>query len=99
MKPVSPVVPGYELLETVYAKDQPNYKPLPVWKQHDGTTLSRWRLTWKERLRVLFSGNVYLWILTFNQPLQPVMLQTEKPQMTNDEETAVIGAFARKAIN
>lgn len=46
--------------------------------------------------RVLFSGNVYLWMLTFNHPLQPIMLQVDKPQVTNNEESAAIGALARK---
>lgn len=99
MRPVSPIIPGKRLPEVIYAKDQPQYKPLPVFKDTDGTILSRWRLSWRERLRVLFNGDIYLWVTTHNRPLQPVMLQTEKPQMTNDEETAVIGAFARKAIN
>jgi hypothetical protein len=53
MNPVSPVIPGVDLPETVYAKDQPESQPLTVFKQEDGTVLSRWRLTWRERLRVL----------------------------------------------
>lgn len=81
MKPVSPVLPGSDLPETVYAKDQPEYTPLPVFRQEDGTVLSRWRLTWRERLQIAFSGNMYLLVMTFNQPLQPVLLQTEKPKL------------------
>lgn len=81
MNPVSPVIPGVNLPETIYAKDQPEYRPLPVLRQEDGTVLSRWHLTWLERLTVLFKGDVYLWTITFNNPLQPVMLQVEKPKM------------------
>jgi hypothetical protein len=47
-KPVSPIVPGLKLPEVVYAKDQPQYEPLPVFKQDDGIVLSRWKLTWRE---------------------------------------------------
>ena len=97
MRPVLPIIPGEKLPTTVYAENQPEYKPLPVFKDSDGAVLSRWKLSWRERLRVLFSGNIYLWVLTFNCPLQPVMLQIEKPRMTNDEESAAIGALARKA--
>lgn len=87
MKPSSPVIPGVELPETIYAKDQPEYSPLPVFKQDDGTVLSRWRLSWRERLRVLFFGDVYLFQLTFNSPLQPVSLQVDKPGVIrNDAE-------------
>lgn len=81
MKPASPVIPGVELPETIYAKDQPEYTPLPVFKQEDGTVLSRWHLTWRERLRVLLFGDVYLFCLTFNRSLQPVALQVEPPRV------------------
>jgi hypothetical protein len=81
MKPVSPVMPGYDLPETVYAKNQPEYQPLPVFKADDGTVLSRWHLGWGERLRVLLCGDVYLFVSTFNQALQPVMLQVQQPKM------------------
>lgn len=85
MTPVQPIVPGEDLPVLVYAKDQPEYQPLPVWRHRDGTVLSRWKLTWRERLRVLFTGDVYLWVMTFNQPLQPVKLQVEKPAFQGGE--------------
>lgn len=78
MKPVSPVIPG--LPEVVYAKDQPEYLPLPAHRAEDGCVTTRWRLTWKERLKVLVTGNIWLQLLTFNQPLQPVMLHTHLPE-------------------
>lgn len=77
-------MPGYDLPETVYAKDQPEYQPLPVFKYDDGTVLSRWKLSWPERLRALLSGNVYLFVSTFNHPLQPVMLQVKPPEMAKE---------------
>ena len=84
MKPSSPIIPGAKLPETIYAKDQPEYQPLPVWKAEGGTTLSRWHLTWRERLIAFFRGDVYLWIETFNKPLQPVSLQVERPEMASE---------------
>lgn len=81
MKPVEPILPGCDLPVTRYAETQEEYQTLPVYHQEDGTLLSRWRLTWRERLLVLFTGNIYLWQLTFNQPLQPVMLEVEPPEM------------------
>ena len=89
MKAVSPIVRGLDLPETVYAKDQPQYDPLPVFKQEDGITLSRWHLTWRERLRVLFKGDVYLWMMTFNHPLQPVLLEVEEPRFGESERIGV----------
>lgn len=81
MKPVSPVIPGHTLPEIVFAKDQPEYQPLPAFRDHDGYVLTRWRMTWRERLRVLFTGDIYLSLLTFGRPLQPVLLFTEKPKV------------------
>lgn len=81
MTPASPVVPGakFPLEETVYAKNQPPYIPLPVHRLEDGTVLSRWHMTFTERMRAFFTGDVYLWVSTFNQPLQPIKLQINKP--------------------
>lgn len=79
MTPVSPVIPGCSLDEVVFAQNRPEYIPLPSWKSSDGMVVSRWRMTWAERLKVLFSGNLWLLQLTFNDPLQPVKLSAEPP--------------------
>lgn len=80
MKPVSPIIPGANLPVTTYAEDQPEYNPLPVWRGDDGTVLSRWHCDWRERLRILITGDVYLWQMTFNQPLQPISMEAQKPK-------------------
>jgi hypothetical protein len=79
MRPVSPIVPGHDLPVTEYAKGQDEYLTLPAFRQEDGTVLTRWRLTWKERLHIFLRGDLYLFTLTFNRPLQPVSLQVERP--------------------
>lgn len=68
----------------VYAKDQPEYNPLPAHRFADdpaGRIACCWKLDWRERLAVLFSGEIWHQILTFNQPLQPQLLTVEKPSM------------------
>lgn len=77
MTPISPAIPG--MPEVVYAKDQPEYLPLPAYRTGDGTVVTRWRLSWSERIRVLLGGSVWLTILTFNNPLQPVKLDAQCP--------------------
>ncbi len=81
MKPISPVVPGWDLKETVFAANQPPYIPLPTicLPDRQGLVISRWSLSWKERLQVLFGGSVWLQILSFGRPLQPVKLSPECP--------------------
>lgn len=61
-----------------FAKDQPEYLPLPalVMAGSDRRVISRWRMTWRERLRVFLTGDLFLSQLTFWQRLQPVKLST-----------------------
>lgn len=67
MHPVSPVIEGFQSLETVLGKGQDQYRPLPVlWCDDDnGTVISKWKIGWRERLRILFSGELYISQLTF----------------------------------
>lgn len=81
MTPITPVVPGFDLDVTVFAEDQPEYIALPSHRQPDGTVTTRWKLTWKERILIAFGGSMWLQVLTFNQPLQPVKLTAECPIM------------------
>lgn len=80
-KILTPVDPEIDLLESVvYAKDQPEYIPLPVRRSHDGEVVSRWKPNWRARLAVAFGADFYLTMLTFNQPLTPIRVSVEKPE-------------------
>lgn len=76
MKPCSPVLPPCD--EFVIARDQPPYKPLPAIQCGDAI-LTRWHMSWKERLLAFVRGDVYLYVKTFGSPLQPLLMQVEKP--------------------
>ena len=54
----------------VLAKDQPEYLPLPVYIGQD-EIISCWRLSLGERLKLLFTGRLWLRIMTFGERLQP----------------------------
>lgn len=74
----------------VIAKDQPEYLPLPAHRlagDQQGRIACCWKLTWRERLAVLFRGILWHQVLTFNQPLQPQLLTTTKPDMAQPKET------------
>ena len=62
-----------------YAKNQPEYLPLPAYKTSDGMVTSCWGLSFFERLKVVLIGKIYLEVLTFNQPLQPLRMSVSKP--------------------
>lgn len=64
----------------VYAKDQPEYIQLPAFKSKDdkGTVIFCIGMSFKERLRVLFTGKIWCSLLTFNNPLTPSHFTTKK---------------------
>lgn len=85
MTPQTPVLLGLaiELPEVILAKDQPQYIPLPalISGSEGGMVTTRWKLSWRERLRVLWSGNLWLQMLCFHKPVTPVKLLTEQPNV------------------
>lgn len=77
MKPVE--FPG---VNVVFAKDQPEYIPLPAYKvpgDPKGAIVTKWKLSPEELNKVQETGEIYLSMLTFNQPLQPVLLTVDLP--------------------
>lgn len=64
----------------VFAKDQPEYQPLPAFKNQSelGEVISCWQLSFPERLRLLFSGKLWVSLMTFNKPLTPSFFTTKK---------------------
>lgn len=82
MKPVSPVIPNLDNPETVIAEHQDQYQNLPALVLNEGI-ISRWKLSPEEIEMVVKTGDIYLFVWTFGNPLQPVLLQTETPQLEN----------------
>lgn len=63
----------FEQSNVVLAKDQPEYRPLPVmWDDDSGTVTSCWKLSIKERAKILFTGKLWLQMLNFRQPPSPI---------------------------
>lgn len=59
----------------VFARDQPEYDPLPALVFPDGKIVTEWTFTEEERAAIAKGENLRLWIWTFGQRLQPVALQ------------------------
>jgi hypothetical protein len=74
------VVDGYEDYERVYAKDQPEYNPLRTLRSPSGNVISRWSLTAEQRLMIAAGEDIFLELMTFNQPLQPILLYLADPE-------------------
>lgn len=85
MKPGSPVLPHYPgLAQVTFGAEQPGYLPLPAVKGYcSGLVTTRWTLSWRERLRLLLGGSLWLQTLTFGEPLQPQKLLVVEPSLTD----------------
>lgn len=85
-----PVVPGLEAFEAGYAKNQPEYRPLRVLQsmKDAGQIMTRWTLTSEQRLAVFFGADIYLEVMTFHRPLQPLLITVGAPDVD-----AVIDAY------
>lgn len=94
MKPVSPVLIGYEnnVLEKRIAENQPQYQTLPalpIASELPGTILTRWEISDEELETLRETKSVYLYVATFHQPLQPVYMTVKTPPAIEVDESYV----------
>ena len=80
MKPII-----FEECNSEFAKDQKEYNTLPAFRNNtpEGEVITCWSLTFRERFRVLFYGCIWLNLLTFNKPLTPSFMTTNKFDIFN----------------
>lgn len=71
-----PVFDGLQHKEVVYARIQPQYIPLRtlVSAGADRKVISRWTLTEEQRKAVADGADIFLQLLTFGDPLQPIIM-------------------------
>ncbi len=72
----------------VYAKDQKPYIPLPVYEDNEqgSRVIHCWKLTYKERFKIFFTGKLWIYVLNFKKKLQPIKPQVENPFKGIDNE-------------
>lgn len=66
----------------IIAKDQKEYLPLPAHVNRESDwreVTSCWKLTWYERILILFTGRVWSTLMTFGGPVQPQIIRIESP--------------------
>ena len=78
MKPIE-----FKEQNIVMAESQSQYENLPAFKSDDddGIIISCWKLSLKERVRLLFKGNLWVGLWTFNEPLTPSKFSTKKSDL------------------
>ncbi len=71
----------HKFCTTVFAEGQPEYLQLPAWvgPEPEKRVVTCWKLSWFERLKVLFTGRLWFSQLTFGQPLQPQLPEVDCP--------------------
>lgn len=89
MKPISPVIKGYEGYEILLAENQKQYVPIPtiVAEGDDKRFISRWEFTQDERDLIAKGGTLVFQQLTFGYDFQPVCFQVEGPPEIDPNET------------
>lgn len=79
MTPVEPTTlpDGGRLV--IFAKDQPQYAPLPASLDADGLVMTEWEPTEEELDALAMGGRIRIWLHTFNRPLQPIRVEVAPP--------------------
>jgi hypothetical protein len=81
-----PVVIGLEKFETVYAKDQPQYRPLRTLPARKGdSAIARFHFTDAQRKAIAEGADIYLELLHFGGPFAPslIMVMSEPANTDN----------------
>jgi len=78
MKPIK-----FKEQNCTYAENQKEYQPLPALKikGKEGFVVSCWKMTLWERIRVLFTGKIWLSLMSFNKTLTPSLLSAKKEDL------------------
>lgn len=75
MNPVEPRAPHENAVIKVFAKDQPEYTPLPASVDPSGLVMTEWEFSAEDLAKIVDGGRLRLWLHTFNQPLQPIIIE------------------------
>ena len=83
MKPIK-----FKEQNVVFAKDQKPYLPLPAYKDNEqgGRIFHCWKLNLLERIKLLWTGRLWINVLTFNNPPQPIKPMVNNPFQTEGQD-------------
>lgn len=85
MKPVE-----FEGQNVVMGKDQPEYQNLPAHITKQGQVFQCWELSEDDKKMIQETGKIWVSQLTFNQPLQPILLSVETMVITKEQAERLI---------
>lgn len=73
MKPID-----FEQSNKTYAKNQEPYLPLPVW-EGENKIIHCWKISLLERIKLLLTGKLWIYVMNFKQPPQPIKPMVDSP--------------------
>ena len=74
MKPIE-----FKGMNGTAAKDQPPYQPLPMYRD-DKYVVSCWKMSWRERAKALWTGQIWMNLLhSPDQLITPSLLDVDCP--------------------
>lgn len=78
MKPIK-----FKEQNIIFAENQQEYEPLPACKLNNasGDVISCWKLSFKEKLRILITGKLWVRLSSFHKPLTPSYFTTKKTDL------------------
>ena len=76
MKPIE-----FKHTNKVYAKDQPQYQPLPALELETGEVIACWKGNLLERLVFLFTGKMWVSLSMFGRPLTPSFVSVNRKEI------------------
>jgi len=68
----------FEEQNAIIAENQDEYENMPA-HVFDNQLVCCWKLSMRERIKILFTGKIWHFILTGKKPVQPQALTTEYP--------------------
>lgn len=77
---------------SVHAENQPQYQSLPTLKLDtpEGHIISCWKLSFKERIKVLFFGRVWMSLLMFGNDLTPSHLSVNRKEVYSHPDDSIV---------
>jgi hypothetical protein len=79
MKAVTPIFPSSAACEVVYAKNQPEYEPLPAFRTQT-CVVTRWKLSDDERRHIAGGGDLFICMMNFGRPILPILPMAADPE-------------------
>ena len=82
MKPIK-----FKEANVEYAKNQDAYNTLPAYKHESprGEVVTCWKFTFIERIILLFTGRLWVVVLSFNNPILPTFMSVKKKEIITDK--------------